>query len=344
MTTQPRTDTLSSIESRSGLITMPPLKLHPILKRIRWGGRRLGTALGKPLGPEADYAESWEIADHGDDQSVVSCGLYAGATLNHLVRTQAAELFGRDAGRFPAQFPLLIKFLDANDRLSIQVHPNDGYACEYDPTENGKTEAWVIISAEPGSRLFAGLKPGVDEQTLRDAITNNRLEQCLHSFEVSAGDCVFIPAGTIHAISEGILLAEVQQQSDLTFRLHDWGRVGTDGKPRPLHIEDAIRCTDFERGPIHCSQPKPLDGVNGGEEVVHCAYFTIRRYSGSGNVTIPDDNRFHVLMGLAGASHVEAADTDESLTLGDTILLTASRETTSVHRSDDAIVLDIFIP
>ncbi len=335
---------LSSIASRPGLITMPPLKLHPILKRIRWGGRRLGTALGKPLGPETDYAESWEIADHGDDQSVVSCGLYAGATLNHLVRTQAAELFGTDAGRFPAQFPLLIKFLDANDRLSIQVHPNDGYACEYDPTENGKTEAWVIISASPGSRVFAGLQPGVDEQTLRNAISNNCLEDCLHSFEVAAGDCVFIPAGTIHAISEGILLAEVQQQSDLTFRLHDWGRVGTDGQPRPLHIEDAIRCTDFERGPIHCTQPTPLNEIRGGEEVLRCAYFSIRRYSGPGDVVIPDDNRFHVLMGLAGSSHVEAADTDESLTLGDTILLTASRETTTLQRGSDAVVLDILVP
>lgn len=322
---------------------MPPLKLHPILKRIRWGGRRLGTVLGKPLGPESDYAESWEIADHGDDQSVVSCGLYSGATLHHLVETRSHELFGVDADRFADQFPLLIKFLDAHDRLSIQVHPDDDTARTYDPTENGKTEAWVIISAEPGSRLFAGLKPHVDEGRLREAIASGQIEECLHSFEVSAGDCVFIPAGTVHAISEGILLAEVQQSSDLTFRLDDWGRLGTDGRPRPLHIEAALRCTDFQRGPVSRVHPVSLPDIDGGEEIVTCDFFSIRRYSGSGDVTIPDDQRFHVLMGLAGTSQVEAADTDEMLTLGDTILLTASRETTTLHRHADAVVLDVFI-
>ncbi len=344
MTSQLRSDTLSTTAGYPELTTMPPLKLHPILKRIRWGGRRLGTVLGKPLGPEADYAESWEIADHGDDQSVVNGGQYAGATLNHLVRTQGRELFGDDAHRFPDQFPLLIKFLDAHDRLSIQVHPNDSDARAYDPTENGKTEAWVILSAEPGSRVYAGLKPEINEPALREALASNRLEDCLHSFEVKAGDCVFIPAGTVHAISEGILLAEVQQQSDLTFRLHDWGRVGADGQPRPLHIEDALHCTDFDRGPVRCSEPVPLAGIDGGEEVVRCAYFTIRRYSGRGTVTIPHDHCFHILMGLAGNSHITAADTDESLTLGETVLLPAARKPTTVERNDDAVILDIFIP
>ncbi len=322
---------------------MPTLRFHPILKRIRWGGTRLGTVLGKPLGPETDYAESWEISDHGEDQSVVSSGLYAGATLNHLVRTQSEELFGADAKRFAHQFPLLIKFLDANDRLSVQVHPDDEQAKQYDPTENGKTEAWVIISAEPGSRLYAGLKNDVDADSMRQAIDDGRLEDCLHSFEVSAGDCVFIPSGTVHAIAEGILLAEVQQSSDMTFRLFDWNRLGTDGRPRPLHIEDAIRCTDFERGPVTCAHPVAIDGVSGGEEVVRCEFFTLRRYTGSGEVTIPDDDRFHVLMGLGGTSRVIAADIDETLAFGDTLLLPAARHPTSIERSDDSVVLDVFV-
>ena len=130
---------------------MQPLTFSPILKRIRWGGRRLGTLLGKPLGPETDYAESWEIVDHGDDQSTVAAGPFAGWTLKKLVKERGTELFGRHAGR--RQFPLLVKFLDANDRLSLQVHPNDVQAKQFDPSENGKTEAWVIVHADPGSRL-----------------------------------------------------------------------------------------------------------------------------------------------------------------------------------------------
>ena len=118
-------------------------------------------------------------------------------------------------------------------------------ARDFDPTENGKTEAWVIVVAEPGSRLYAGLKDGVDAATLRQSLADGRIEDCLHSFEVAAGDCVFIPAGTVHAIAEGILLAEVQQSSDLTFRLYDWGRLGADGQPRELHIEESFRCIDF---------------------------------------------------------------------------------------------------
>ncbi|MBI1312635.1 class I mannose-6-phosphate isomerase [bacterium] len=326
------------------MLTMPPLRFHPILKQIRWGGTRLGTALGKPIGARTDCAESWEISDHGEDQSVVLGGPFAGATLNHLVQTQRRELFGADADRFTKQFPLLIKFLDANDRLSIQVHPDDALARTYDPTENGKTEAWIVISAEPGSRLYAGLKAGVDATDLRAAIAAGRLEDCLHSFEVTAGDCVFIPAGTVHAITEGILLAEVQQSSDLTFRLHDWGRVGADGKPRPLHIKDAIRCTDFERGPVSRVAPTAIDGIEGGEEVIHCDFFSIRRYSGGGEVTLPSDNRFHILMGLAGTSQIKAGATSGQLSLGDTVLLPASRESTTLHRDASAIVLDVFIP
>src|SRR5690606_2788447 len=149
-----------------------------------------------------DYAESWELADHGNDQSVVLNGEYAGWTLRRLVEEKNAELFGRHAGM--TQFPLLVKFLDAHDRLSVQVHPNDEQAKQYDPHENGKTEAWVIVDAEPGAKLYAGLKEGVTADQLRQASENGTVEQLLHSFEVSPGECVFIPAGTVHAIGAGI--------------------------------------------------------------------------------------------------------------------------------------------
>jgi len=203
-----------------------PLKFTPILKRIRWGGRRLGDVLNKPIAAFSDYAESWEICDHGADQSVVENGPWRGKTLQQLVREHADELLGKH--RNLSQFPLLLKFLDAHDRLSLQVHPNDAQARRFVPGECGKTEAWVILAADPGSCIYAGLKAGVDERALREALAQGTVEQRLHRLTVVAGDCLYIPAGTVHAIGEGILLAEVQQSSDLTFRLFDWNRVGPD--------------------------------------------------------------------------------------------------------------------
>lgn len=318
---------------------MDPIRFEPLLKRIRWGGTRLGTVLRKPLGSETDYAESWEISDHGEDQSIVSEGPLAGQTLQQLLIDHNEELLGRHAGM--TQFPLLIKFLDANDRLSVQVHPNDELAREFDPTENGKTEAWVIVAAEPGSRLYAGLQDGVDATTLRQSLADGNIEDCLHSFEVRAGDCVFIPAGTVHAIAEGILLAEVQQSSDMTFRLHDWGRVGTDGQPREVHIDESFRCIDFARGPVHRTASQRLTN---GEELVTCDYFTMRRYSGPGHVPMIRDNRFHVLMGLAGTSTVICGKTFTPLRFGETLLLPAQRPDTRIESDVDGVVLDTYLP
>jgi mannose-6-phosphate isomerase len=322
-----------------GILRMNAIRFDPLLKRIRWGGTRLGTTLGKRLGPETDYAESWEIADHGEDQSIVNTSNFAGSTLQELLRDSNEAILGRHAGR--DQFPLLIKFLDASDRLSVQVHPNDAQAKTFDPTENGKTEAWVIIHAEPGSRVYAGLKNGVTAETMRAAIAAGKLEDCLHSFEVSAGDCVFIPAGTVHAIGEGILLAEVQQSSDMTFRLYDWDRVGADGRPRELHIEQAIACTNFEFGPVSCQIPQPAEH---GHELASCEYFTIRRYSGAGQVPIPDDERFHVLTSVGAEASVTVGPEFQQLAFGQTLLLPAEHEAATINLAPNSTVLDVFLP
>ena len=183
-------------------------------------------------------------------------GPWAGRTLHELVRDHGAELLGTQAGL--PQFPLLVKFLDANDRLSVQVHPNDQQAAAAIPGERGKTEAWVILEAEPEACVFAGLRPEVDRDALSRAIAEGTVEACLHRLRVRPGDCVFIPAGTVHALGEGVLLAEVQQSSDITYRLHDWNRLGPDGRPRPLHIEASLACTDFTRGPVGPQVPQPL--------------------------------------------------------------------------------------
>lgn len=323
---------------------MEPLFFTPILKRIRWGGRRLGTLLGKPVGPETDYAESWEVVDHGADQSTLPEGEFAGWTLQRFVKERGQDLFGRHAGR--TQFPLLVKFLDANDRLSLQVHPNDEQAKTFDPVENGKTEAWVIVHAEPGSQLYAGLKPGVDRDTFRQRLTGEGLEDCLHKFAVSTGDCVFIPAGTVHAIAEGIVLAEIQQSSDLTFRLHDWGRVGSDGNPREIHVEEGLSCIDFERGPVSPVTPRKLSNSSITEELVRCDYFVMHRHQTSEPFSIPTDERFHVLMILEGAANLLSEGKPYPMQLGQTALIPAACSDVEIipQPGVPCTVLDAFLP
>jgi len=302
---------------------MNPLRFVPLLKRLRWGGRRLGTVLGKPIGPEQDYAESWEVCDHGADQSLVAAGPHAGLALSQLVQEHGKEIFGRQAGL--TQFPLLLKFLDAADRLSVQVHPNDEQARLFDPAERGKTEAWVIIAADPGSVVYAGLQPGVTRQRLADAVMCGAVEECLHRVVVNPGDCLFIPAGTVHAIGEGILLAEVQQSSDLTFRLFDWNRLGADGKPRALHPEESLACVDFDRGPVTPATPEVIasEAGNRTEVLVSCPYFRMVRRVLQSAVELPAEDRCRILMLLDGEAECRDGEGLELIRTGETLLLPA---------------------
>lgn len=322
---------------------MQLIEFRPILKRIRWGGRKLGTLLGKPLGDHEDYAESWEIADHGNDQSLVLDGPYQGQTLQQLVSAQGDALFGRHAG--DDQFPLLVKFLDAGDRLSLQVHPNDAQARRFDPVENGKTEAWVILESGPQSVLYAGLQPGVDQNALEEHLEAGTVEECLHRFRVSPGDCVFIPAGTVHAIGEGIVLAEIQQSSDLTFRLFDWGRLGSDGKPRPLHIAESMQCIDFHRGPVDPVVPQLIPSDGGSvEELVRSDYFVIRRHCCAEPFSIPSDDRFHIFMMLSGNAEFLCGDDRRTAERGKTLLMPANASDLRIVPEGEIILLETFLP
>lgn len=317
----------------------PLLAFRPVFKRIRWGGRRLQTLLGKPLGDGGDYAESWEVSTHPDGLSVVDGGPHDGRTLAELVRSHPEELLGLH--RRADDFPLLCKFLDAHDRLSVQVHPDDARAQQSQPGENGKTEAWVILDAEPHSRLFTGLNSGVDRESLSAAIKAGSVEDCLHDYAVSPGDCVFMPAGTVHAIGEGILLAEVQQSSNLTYRLYDWGRVGTDGSPRELHVEEALGCIDFTRGPVDPVTPEVISERDPRtERLVDCPQFSIRRHTSSAPFEIVTGNAFRVLMTLAGEADVSASDDCRHVRCGDTLLAPASCPPVRVEPCGrDALVL-----
>jgi len=322
---------------------MHVVEFQPLLKRIRWGGDRLGRVLGKRIGDEGDYAESWEVVDHGFDQSVVTGGEFEGWTLRRLVEQQASALFG-SRQKFD-QFPLLIKFLDATDRLSVQVHPNDEQAKRFDASENGKTEAWVIIDAEPKSQLYAGLKSGVDREDLSRHLRDGTVEVCLHSFEVHPGDCLFIPSGTVHAIGEGILLAEVQQSSDLTFRMYDWGRLGADGQPRELHIESSMQCIDFDRGPVNPVEPREVStGPHSVEELVHASTFAMFRHTAREPFVITADDRFRVLTILGGRATWSNGPVRGRCEIGQTLLLPASAPRIEFEPDGELIVLESFVP
>jgi mannose-6-phosphate isomerase len=318
-----------------------PLRFTPLFRRYLWGGRRLQTMLGKQLGPGDDYAESWELVDHGEDQSVVSDGAAKGLSLRQLVTDHADDLLGRHADR--EQFPLLFKFLDCNRTLSVQVHPNDEQGAKLDPPDLGKTEAWVVLAAEPGSKIYAGLKPGVTRDELSAAINAGTCETCLHEFEPEVGDCVFIKAGTVHALGAGLVIAEIQQASDTTFRLFDWNRVDATGKPRQLHIAESLAVTDYARGPVDAQQPATTDSPS-RERLVDCDKFVLDRLTLTKPQVVGGDERLHLLVPLAGAITVSGDAVAKALTLGQTCLVPAAAGEVNLVPSDNAVVLDIYLP
>lgn len=224
-----------------------PLFFTPLPVERVWGGKHLERLLGKPLPPGKSIGESWELCDRAEAQSVVEGGPFAGARLHELLARAPEALLGPAlAARKLARFPLLVKFIDANQDLSVQVHPSDDDVRRLGLSDRGKTECWVIVHAEPGARIQRGVKPGVTRHTFEEALARGRVEEVLHYVSVSRGDVVAIPPGMLHAIGAGIVLAEIQQNSDLTFRVYDYGRPGLDGRPRPLHLKEALEVIRFE--------------------------------------------------------------------------------------------------
>ncbi|MFO0904743.1 MAG: type I phosphomannose isomerase catalytic subunit [Pirellulales bacterium] len=298
-----------------------PLRFQPLFRRYLWGGRRLETLLGKSLPPGDDYAESWELVDHGADQSRVLAGPDAGVPFGALLQSQGREWLGEGVAA-GARFPLLFKFLDAHQALSVQVHPDDERAARQPQPDLGKTEAWVILHADPGAVLYAGLKRGFDRRALEREVNRGTTHLCLHRCEPRAGDCYFIPAGTVHALGAGLVVAEIQQSSDSTYRLFDWNRVGPDGQPRPLHIAQALDAIDYQRGPIAPQIPAPTDTA-GLERLVACDQFIIDRGRFEQPVELPTRGRFQVLMVLNGAVEVDGDPAGRPLVRGQTMFIPA---------------------
>lgn len=249
---------------------MQLLKFTPLYMERVWGGRGLESKLGRKLPEDKVIGESWEIVDRDDAQSVVADGTLSGKTLRELLRTFPADLLGpgRDSG---VSFPILVKWLDCRDRLSLQVHPPADIA----PALGGepKTENWYIADAEAGASLIVGLKRGVTRERFETALKNNEAESCVHRFPVRAGDSILVESGRMHAIDAGNLILEIQQNSDTTYRVYDWGRVGLDGKPRRLHLEESLKSIDF-----HDFEPEPIQIEPGDQVLADCPEFRITRY------------------------------------------------------------------
>ena len=222
---------------------MYPLKFKPIYKRRIWGGQKLKEVFGKDLPAGDKIGESWELADLPDDKSVIVNGEFAGQRLREVIEKYPKEITGDK--NFVLPFPLLIKLLDAQDILSVQVHP-DRQTCERMGKGDPKTECWYIIGAEPGAVIYKGLKEGVTKGQFAEAIEKGTVAELLEKVEVSVGECHFLPAGTMHSIGGGLLIAEIQMPSDTTYRVFDWNRVDASGKGRQLHIEEALESIHFD--------------------------------------------------------------------------------------------------
>ncbi len=256
-----------------------PLLFEPVLKDYIWGGRNL-EKLGRRL-PPGKTAESWEIAAHEDGTAVATNGHFAGKLLTEIHQELGLDLIGTNNAwaQERNKFPMLIKLLDANRPLSVQVHPDDDYALEHEGNELGKTEMWVVLHAEPEAAIIFGVKPGTTPANFRQAILDGNLEQYLHQVPVKAGDVVCVPAGSLHAILGGLIIAEIQQNSNTTYRVYDWNRVGADGRARPLHIDKALDVINFNQVEPELCQPVLIHEADGVRRYELCRnrYFVTER-------------------------------------------------------------------
>ncbi len=290
-----------------------PFKLSPALHVKVWGGRRLADVMNKSLPTDEPYGEAWEL----HDTAIVNNGPLRGTSLGDLARDYGADLLGAGTDG-SAGLPLLIKFIDAADWLSIQVHPNDEQARELESEPRGKTEAWLILHAEAGAQLVIGPRLGTSREQMVEAIQRNQLEALLVYAKVETGDVLTIPANTIHALGPGIMVYEIQQSSDITYRLYDWARLGLDGQPRELHIDKGLKVARFDSLPP-VRQPKD-------ELLVDGEYFSLWRHKLAGDpLRIETGARFQSLTCIAGRLQVRAAGQEAiSLHQGESGLIPAS--------------------
>ena len=317
-----------------------PLKFQPILKDKIWGGQKLHQILHKPT-TSKNAGESWEISDVEGDTSVVANGALQGSSLNYLLETHTSDLLGeKNFRQFGTKFPLLIKFIDAKEDLSVQLHPNDQLA-KARHNSFGKTEMWYVVQADPESNLIVGFNQEMTQELYLKHLEEKTLQSILNFDTVKAGDAYFIEVGRIHAIGAGVLLAEIQQTSDITYRVYDWDRVDSEGNERELHNDIALEAFDFDMPDnFRVNYTKDSDSPT---ELVCCPYFTTNVFKV--NDTILKENThdsFMIYMCVEGKAQIEVDGNQTEISMGETVLIPACIKRFSIS-ANHAKLLEVYV-
>ena len=326
-------------------ISLYPLRFEPIYQYRLWGGRRLSGLLSAPLPGDGPIGEAWVLSDRNDHQSQVANGPLKGRTIGDLMEHFQEPVMGRLAARF-RRFPLLLKFLDARKMLSVQVHPSDAHPELIPAGDTGKTEAWVVIEAEKGSHIYAGLRSGTTAGSLRQSLHDGTIADHLVCIAPKPGDAVFIPAGTVHTLGEDVVVFEVQQNSDVTFRLYDWGHVDPKTRqPRPLQVDQAFACIEFGASDGGLVAPRvettmPVER----ERLFDCHAFLLWRLLGKDPFPVGAAAEPRVLICLAGSGQVMHKGTPYAVGKGDVWLLPAEAGECAFRPSGEVTLLEIAIP
>lgn len=323
-----------------------PVVCTPLLKAKPWGGQKLAQLFGKPLPPDQLIGESWELVSLPDNESTVANGPLSGATLSQLVGDWGDDLLG-GAPLVDGRFPLLIKFLDAQQHLSVQVHPKPAPDDPEGWAPGIKHEAWYVLHAQPDAKMFIGLKDGVTVADVAQKANTPKFADLLNAWPVERGQCFYLPSGTMHALGAGTVVAEVQTPSDITYRIYDWDRVGLDGKPRDLHIEQSLANTRYDVQTAEIRQPtQQIKGsVTAGTRVAACQRFTIDhcQLSDATDRAVPEGQML-IWMILAGVGQFASPAGVCSFKAGDTVLLPAAREALRLVTSGPCEWLEVRIP
>jgi len=305
-----------------------PIRFERIFLEKVWGGRNLATTPGFELPAEMLVGETWEVVDREDENSVAATGASGGRALRQLMEDQERAILGDSSANAKGRFPLLVKYIDASQALSIQVHPDDESAKRVGGAAEGKTEAWYILAAEPNAAIYSGLKPGVTREQFEASAKAGTVEELLVRWEVQAGDCITLLGGTIHAIGAGVTLLEVQQNSDTTYRVWDWGRLGLDGKPRETHLAEALEVISFggrPRPPVRAAREAIGESLSRARQS-QTDFFALDSVEVRGAAEFSTNNRFEIIVITEGAGVLEFSGQTETqqLLTGETWLLPAA--------------------
>lgn len=301
-----------------------PFRFEPYFQYRLWGGRHLENVVSETLPGDGPIGEAWVLSDRDDFPSKVADGALKGATIQQLIEQYPEEVMGKLASRF-RRFPLLMKFLDAREMLSVQVHPSDAHPDLLPPGERGKTEAWVVLDAGADSQIYAGLKPGTTAEDIRTSLSDGTVEDHLLSVTPKPGDGFFLPAGTVHALGSDVVVFEVQQNSDVTFRLYDWDRVDAKtGQPRALQIEQALACIDYMKTDAGLVEPiVEAETPVLREQLFESEHFLLWRIHSQAPFTVGAAQVPRVLVCVEGAGKIEYGDMTYGVRKGEVILLPA---------------------